>query len=644
MAKRKKKKSKSKTKKIKVVKVEEKRKDQVKKPKDYKPAISKMYQDDKGKPLDLSKLKKVRNTKKKKLYIKIIIVLLMLFGAAVAGFFVFYRNQQYKEGDVALEISGPENISSGDEVVYTINYANQGEAFLGNVKLTATYPEGFTFKSSVPEADNTYNQYWEIGDLNSGKQGQLKITGKLVGEVGSTKTLNFKMSYKPSNFNSLFESKTSYSTKIDDSIINLEIDGSKRVILGREANFKIKYKNESKEPIEKFRIEAVYPEDYEFISSSPEAYEGNNIWQIERLEASNQGEIEVKGKYQGSAGDMREMKIKLGLVSEDGQVSPQVEESVLILLIEPELNLDLKINGKNENITASPGERLTYYLSYKNNSDIELKDMSFSLDVNSDKINWNSLDDDQEGNVEEGKITWTKDQIKSLESVKPDDEGEIIFKLDIKENIELENSDDKNFQIENIFSATSSSLSELGGESISVKKEPVVVKINSLMKLDCEARYYSEENEKLGSGPLPPEVGETTTYRLLWYLTNTSNELKDVLVTSTLPEDIFWTGKNKVTSAGSLNFDPISRQISWQINRVPIGAGEITSGLSASFEVSTTPSEDDLGLVKVLCDKAQSEAVDNFTEATLNSTCSSITSELKNDINAQGQGIVISGE
>ena len=179
---------------------------------------------------------------------------------------------------------------------------------------------------------------------------------------------------------------------------------------------------------------------------------------------------------------------------------------------------------------------------------------------------------------------------------------------------------------------------------MTVESEEITVKIMSTLTLSCEARYYSEENEKLGSGPLPPEIGETTAYRIYWYLSNTTNEVTDVQVKASLPEDIYWTGKEKTISAGTLEFDPLTRIITWSINRVPVGTGQVYSQLSASFEVSATPGVVDLGLIKILTDKATVTGLDSFTEVDLTDFYDSLTSELTNDIYGQGKGIVVNSE
>ncbi|MFA5070699.1 MAG: hypothetical protein WC528_05470 [Patescibacteria group bacterium] len=620
-------------------KEEEKRDNQVKSLADYKPAIAKMYQDKDGKPLNLTKLEKVKKGKKS-FYLKIIGLLLLLFAVSLAGFFVFFRDKKFKEGDVALNVTGVSRVASGEEITLTVQYLNQGQAFLGNLELSVTYPEGFTFKSADPEADNTYNQYWRLRDLGAGKGGEVKITGLLMGEVGSQKSFSAKLSYKPSNFNSTFNTETSFSTAISSSNIGLEIEGGSRVIPEKETTYKIKYKNDSSEALERIRLVAVYPDGFTPASANPNFSEGKNTWQIDRLEAGNTGEIELKGVFVGAAGDMKEIKFTVGLIGPEGEFNPQVEKSLLVLLISPELTLELKINGSDENAAVDPGETLTYYLLYQNNSDLELKDVTLTLELDDKLLDFSTFADDLKGKVSGQSITWTKDQIDLLSSLKPASHGEITFKINLKEKLALNGSEDKNFQFISQFKGQSSAIEGLGGGSLAAESNAVTLKVNTVAELNCETRYYSEENEALGTGPLPPVVGQTTTYRVYWYLTNTSNELLNVTVVSTLPADIYWTGQNKVLSAGDLSFAPATRQVTWTVNKIPVGTGQIYPQLSASFEVSTTPVAADGGFVKILTDQTNLQATDSFTEQTIKANCDSLTTDLKNDINAQGKGIV----
>jgi hypothetical protein len=321
-----------------------------------------------------------------------------------------------------------------------------------------------------------------------------------------------------------------------------------------------------------------------------------------------------------------------------------VEKSLLVLLISPELNLTEKINALAENQAVNLGDTLAYSLLYKNNSDLEIMDLSISMELDSKLLDLESLTDELKGKIKDNVITWNKEQISGLASFKPGEEGEIAFKIKLKDKLALAGSEDKNFQIMSKFKGKSVSLESLGGGALEVESNTIALSVNSQADLQAEARYYSEENEALGVGPLPPQAGKTTAYRIFWYLTNTSNELNTVKVVTTLPEDIYWTGQNKAVSAGDLTFDPVTRQVTWSINKVPVGTGQILPQLSASFEVSITPKESDVGNVKILTDKTSLTAADSFTLASLTASADSLTTDLKNDISAQGKGTVAASQ
>ena len=51
---------------------------------------------------------------------------------------------------------------------------------------------------------------------------------------------------------------------------------------------------------------------------------------------------------------------------------------------------------------------------------------------------------------------------------------------------------------------------------MTIKSNEIVVDINTGMVFKAEARYFNDDNIAVGSGPLPPKVGETTKYRIFW--------------------------------------------------------------------------------------------------------------------------------
>lgn len=76
------------------------------------------------------------------------------------------------------------------------------------------------------------------------------------------------------------------------------------------------------------------------------------------------------------------------------------------------------------------------------------------------------------------------------------------------------------------------------------------VKVNSSFQLSSRAVHYTGPFGN--SGPMPPRVGQNTTYTILWSITNSSNDVSRAKVTAVLPLYVKWTG---VSSSGDVSFN-----------------------------------------------------------------------------------------
>jgi hypothetical protein len=110
-----------------------------------------------------------------------------------------------------------------------------------------------------------------------------------------------------------------------------------------------------------------------------------------------------------------------------------------------------------------------------------------------------------------------------------------------------------------------------------------------------------------------------------------------------LPTNVYWTGQNVGRDAGDIAFDAASRTVTWTINKVPAGTGARLPALTAHFEVSITPTADQIGNDVVLTDQATVAATDSATSQALTSTLPSLTTDVPNDPQAGGEGKVVAG-
>lgn len=87
---------------------------------------------------------------------------------------------------ITLEITAPQNISSGDAINYLVSYKNTGAEDFENIRIKADYPGGFVFSKSDPKTSEG-NNIWYIGHLAAGQEGKIAISGKLEGDRDQTK-------------------------------------------------------------------------------------------------------------------------------------------------------------------------------------------------------------------------------------------------------------------------------------------------------------------------------------------------------------------------------------------------------------------------------------------------------------------------
>ena len=152
--------------------------------------------------------------------------------------------------------------------------------------------------------------------------------------------------------------------------------------------------------------------------------------------------------------------------------------------------------------------------------------------------------------------------------------------------------------------------------------------------LSASARYYSSTGDQLGVGPLPPQVGQQTTYWIAFTLGPTDGRLSAFDLHATLPTGVKATGKYAAPTAAS--FTTKDNTIEWRAPELSaIGA----PGITFAFEVGFTPSKTQVGSVAPLLSKATAQASTDDGR-TLSATSTAVTTDLIDDAKASGKGVI----
>ena len=612
----------------------------------FQKGLSKIYRNKDGSLPDISHLEVKRKSRWKIILISFVGISILLTAITWLGFIVFNPNYKFNDKSIELNLTGQQSIASGDEVIYILEYKNIEKVALRNVEMILRYPDGFEFDSATPEPTNDFNSSWKIGDLTKGQKGKIEIKGRIIGEVGSLKTINITASFQPENFSSSFKEATSFSSQITSSILEIELDGPEQILTEKKTTYTIKYRNTSDQDLENIQILVLYPQNFVFQESEPEPFSReedarnlNNKWIVETLAKNQEGEIEITGGYL-TDDEISEANftVQIGFLdSESEEFSLQQEQTLKTKLIGQNLTTNLIINGSSQDQPINFGQTLTYSIIYKNLGQQELDDVEITAFIDSDVLDWDTLDDKNLGIVEGKKIIWNKNQISELDLVRPIDEGSIDFSIQVKpaDDIDL---DETSLRVKSKVKVTLAKIGELEAEDLEIESNEINSNINTDIQLKAEGRYFNDDNIPVGTGPLPPVVGQTTTFRIYWAIANSLHEVNDVTVSTVLPKGIEWADKYLV-GAGAINYSIKDKVVTWSINR--ISPNKTFDEVDAWFDVSVTPTPQQVKKLLILTDQAVLAATDKVTESEISKIGKAVTSNLEDDPIGGGRGLVV---
>lgn len=555
---------------------------------------------------------------KKWFIIGAIILLVLIIGLVILVY--YWTWSSFDKTWVTLNISGPERISSGENVIYIVKYKNNTKVSLETAQLTFYWPD-----NSLPDKGELVEQV-SLGNIAAGEEKEVEFRGKVMGLKNSKQDIKASLSYQPAQINSRLENVAVFQTEIIFVPLVLTFDLPERTTGGQQITVALNYFNDSDSPFDNLTIKIEYPEGFKVSSSFPQPQE--NIWQIGTLQSKQEGKILVTGIIDGQRGDSKIFHAYLGILKDKNFVAytEAVKSSQISL---PVLSLEQTVNNSADYI-ANAGDTLEYRIKYQNNSSLAIPSVKITAKLNSSALEVTSLNLRERGSFDSNAstITWDQTNHSALAMLNPGQSGEISFSIRIKDNLPVKSYNDKNFTVTSIAHIDSSNLPlALINQQVFDTVE-TTTKINS--KLTISANGYFQDSLLPNSGPLPPKVGQTTTYTIYWQITNPSNDVDNVEVSAVLPSYVEWINKFKPTSS-NFKYDSLNRKITWEVGKLPSATGILTPAKYVAFQIALTPSTTQINQVVELIKQSIIIGKDSFTGTDLKATDAVISSDIPDD-------------
>lgn len=506
-------------------------------------------------------------------------IIFLLFLATVGGF-IFWSTRGVvpsQEESLELSVTGPSEIVSGDQAVYKIKYKNLDKVPLEKMQLDVQWPSGFYFDKSSVEPHDSIATSWTLEDLPVGAEKEMEITGQLVGNKDEQVSALFGLSYQPQNFHSNFKAKKNIDTKITDSKLELSIEAVDQTLVTTEQEFKLKYKNISAETLTDLHLDILYPDDLALQSVDPT--KDGDYW-VFNLEPNAEKVITLKGNFVAGSKNKQLLVSEIGALI-DNKFRRLARSEKNIQVVSPQFTLKLQINGKSENQVVNWGDTLRYQLEMTNDSESDLTNVLVTALIDGESVDWESLD--TIGSRDGSKIVWSKDQNADLALWPVGQTRTLTWQLKVSNQKVAERN------IENIIQINLQGLADW--QQVST---PLTLSVGQGVSFNSGI-YWHLGGRRVGSGIIPPKVGEETQYLAVWSINDATANFEQVVAQTTLPPGVSFESETDVP-VGNLAYDSSKHTLTWTIDNL----GQEVLPATASFMITLVPTEDQRGSAPTL--------------------------------------------
>ncbi len=543
-------------------------------------SLSSVYGEAPRKKKAASQLRMARSRQKRRSSFVIVTLIIVAFFAALSwvGFYFFSGGSTFNDRNISLSIDTPRNITSGDEIDFTIHYRNNQKVDLNNADLRIKPPTGFILDKTEPKANGTNNYHFDLGTLKKNSNGKIIIKGTFIGAKDGNHEITAFFTYRPENFNSDFEKTKNEVLNVSKSPLTFAVQGPDDVAAGAQASYNLELKNVSKNTIEGMKILVTAPDQFVLSSMEPEQ-ENEFIFLVDALEKNETWEGSFVGSFKNSTQGEQTLNLENFIIRDDKEFL-QNEIKHFTNVTAPQLETTLKVNDFEKKGSVAPGASFTTQLQVKNNGNAAMENVELVLEIEAPAedgeaiIDWDKLKkskrlnletEDVSDNRQRATITWNSKNTKELTSL--DQNASNSQSLEIPVLTPEKFGDTLPGSTIIVQAKTSAS----GGPQSQTAPFEITLRSDT----NITANITAAGDPIVGIGPDGLTEVSVRQYDLAITTNNSLHEIIDLEILALLADDVVFEQALNVP-AGELQFIPGKKTVRWTLNKLPLSVPELT--------------------------------------------------------------------
>ncbi len=585
--------------------------------------------------------KSITKSKKKKLIRRPFrlrwLVGIVVIGAVfswIAGWWTFDVADPGGTG-VSLNIVANEIASAGEEITVEFVINNSENVDLTNVELSVQWPEGVRIISSSVPTINDSKSAWNLDNIATGSESRVEVLLQLFGEEKDVKQINATLIYELQNFSSDFFAEAVHDITIGDQTITVEFDDVGDIPPLTKTDWRI-VATVNKPVGDNDFLNIILPKGLEEVEVQPDVdlleVDGSDVIRYSLADKSVGEKIIIKVTGQFAAGTQGKKLFVWQFGKYDGEFSVIQEGEFEQFVIGDEVEIEVLLNKEEKLESLNWGDVLDITLIVRNITSDDLENLEWSLNITPDVVDWNAVTSDFKTSLDSlGVVRFFPEDNESMQTLGAGEEMKIGLKIPIKS---LPTQTDK---LQG--SARLRIIGQNESDALSFSKTFGPISLKQSAKWYTSARYFSDEGVQVGTGPLPPKVGEQTIYRIQWNISGVDNNSKNVSVFTTLPPYVSWSNQFSV-NFGTISYNATDRSVVWNIPDIDTYNFSANGELQAEWEIGFIPTSDHKGRVIPLTQITTLKLTDT-SDKVRTLVQPAVTTSLEGDIYAGNKGVVI---
>lgn len=550
-----------------------------------------------------------------------------------ASYVFFVGGNTVSNDNIDISILGNNFTAGGEDLSLVIGITNRNSVALELVDLIVEYPKGVpNLETNSPLGMERMRQ--SLGMIPAGAEKNENIKLVLFGEQGSSRPIKVSIEYRVKGSNAIFLKSKLYEVAINSTPLNLSIEAPETISPNQDIALNIKATSNSTHTIPKILLKLDYPAGFEFKSSTPPTSLSNNIWNLGDLPPGAERNISVVGKMLDvSDGEEKVFHISSGSQAPGDKSIIEAVFSVLshsVFIQKPFIEAKIVIDGSSgSEYAANAKSPIRGEIRWTNNLDTRMNDLEIRAKISGNAVDRSTIRADQ-GFYESASdtIIWDKNSKSGFGELNPGDSGVVTFTVSPLPLFSTAGDLLSNPTINiNVSISGKQLVSGYATENLN-NSDSAVIKIISEAGLAAKALYYS--GPFTNTGPIPPKAEAETSYTIVWTLSNTANNISKAAVRSSLPQWMKFAGSIS-PSEEDFVYNPVTREIVWNVGKISKGASITTAGRSVSFQVIFTPSLSQVGTMPVIINEAVLTGHDDFANVDVRVSRGSLRTQLVND-------------